>query len=163
MTTFQDLLALTQKVTQFLSANALKICTAESCTGGYLAQMLTRLPGSSSWFDMGVVTYSNTAKQQLLAIPPDLITQNGAVSEAVASAMAKNVLTISVADLSIAITGIAGPGGGSADKPVGTVWFACARRNHKIMTHCAHFEGDREAVRKQSVSHALQMIISSQD
>jgi nicotinamide-nucleotide amidase len=159
MNNHPDLFQLTQQVTEYLLAQTIKVCTAESCTGGYLAQMLTALPGSSDWFDCGVVTYSNFAKQKILNVPEAIILQHGAVSEAVAQRMALEVLALSKADLAIAITGIAGPSGGSANKPVGTVWFAWQFRDYEAITRCEHFLGDRQAVRQQAVATALQMIL----
>ncbi len=117
-----------------------------------LAQSLTTLPGSSAWFDCGWVTYSNTAKQKLLNVPKELIVQHGAVSEPVAIAMAMNALQLSNAALAISITGIAGPSGGSIDKPVGTVWLAWQLREYAVITRCEHFLGDR---RNMSTSRKL--------
>jgi nicotinamide-nucleotide amidase len=155
----QDLSQLMAQVGPYLLARQMKVCTAESCTGGYLAQMLTALPGSSAWFDCGFVTYSNSAKQKILQVPEDVILKHGAVSETVAINMAMGALSLSSADLAISITGIAGPGGATPDKPLGTVWFAWQLREYDAMTRCEHFSGDREAVRQQAVMMALKMIL----
>ncbi len=137
-----------------------RVCTAESCTGGLIAKSLTDLAGSSDWFDRGFVTYSNAAKSEMLAVPASVITEYGAVSEAVATAMASGALRHSEADYAVAVTGIAGPGGGSADKPVGTVWIAVAgplqQRSQKF-----NFAGDRAAVREATLQSALQMLSQS--
>ena len=131
-----------------------KLCTAESCTGGLIAGACTDLAGSSDWFDRGFVTYSNAAKVEMLSVPLHLIDQHGAVSEPVARAMAEGALAHSKAQVSVAVTGVAGPSGGSADKPVGTVWFAWCL-NGKTSSERQHFDGDRAAVRGATVLHAL--------
>ncbi|MFA6038221.1 MAG: CinA family protein [Legionellales bacterium] len=158
----QGLLSLTQQVSTYLRAQKITVCTAESCTGGYLAQMLTTLPGSSDWFDCGFVTYSNSSKQKLLNVPENTILKHGAVSEQVAISMAQGALDQSSADLAIAITGIAGPTGATADKSVGTVWFAWQLRERDAITRCEHFLGDRTAIREQAVAKALGMILQIQ-
>jgi len=137
----------------------LRICTAESCTGGLLAGLFTELAGSSSVFERGFVTYSNHAKQDTLGVPGDMLADFGAVSEAVARAMAEGALEASRANISIAITGIAGPGGGTPMKPVGTVHIACARENRAIL-HEMHSFGDigRSQVREETLMAALNMI-----
>ena len=128
--------------------------TAESCTGGLIAGACTDLPGSSNWFERGFVTYSNAAKTDLLGVDAALIAAHGAVSEPVARAMAEGALRHAPAQVSVAVTGVAGPTGGSADKPVGTVWFGwCV--NGVTTTECRHFDGDRAAVRQATVAHAL--------
>jgi nicotinamide-nucleotide amidase len=137
-----------------LLKNNWTLTTAESCTGGLIAAACTDLAGSSNWFERGFVTYSNTAKSELLGVPPALIEQHGAVSEPVARAMAAGALRHSHAQVAIAVTGVAGPGGGSADKPVGTVWFGFGLP-HGVTTEVRHFEGDRAAVRLAAVQHAL--------
>lgn len=140
----------------------LRLATAESCTGGLLAALLTEIPGSSDAFDRGFVTYSNTAKCEMLGVDSRTIAVHGAVSEEVARAMADGALARSQADIAVAITGIAGPGGGSADKPVGLVWFALASKESETQAR-AHRFGDigREAVRLESVSTALEMALES--
>lgn len=135
------------------------LAAAESCTGGWLAQSVTAIAGSSTWFDRGFVTYSNAAKVDMLGVPESTLERHGAVSEAVARAMAQGVLTHSRADWSVAITGIAGPGGGSPEKPVGTVCFAWARKDGGCEAQSCLFSGDRAAVREQSVRYALNGLI----
>ena len=131
------------------------LAVAESCTGGWLAQTVTAIAGSSAWFDRGFVTYSNAAKAEMLGVPETTLARHGAVSEATARAMAQGVLSRSRGDWSVAITGIAGPSGGSVEKPVGTVCFAWAARAGGCAAQTCHFAGDRAAVREQSVRHAL--------
>lgn len=133
----------------------LTICTAESCTGGGIAYALTAVPGSSTWFNYGWVTYSNEAKQQLLGVPQELFVQQGAVSEDVVRAMAKGALVCAQADMSIAVSGIAGPGGGTLEKPVGSVWFAWATPQ-LCKAELKLFAGDREQIRHQTILYALQ-------
>ena len=137
------------------SAAGLMLCTAESCTGGLIAATLTDIPGSSAFVWGGFVTYSNAAKTASLGVPEALLEAHGAVSAEVAAAMATGALAHSGADVSVAVTGIAGPGGGSADKPVGTVWFGFARKDAPPRTECHVFAGGRAAVRTQTVAHAL--------
>lgn len=146
-----------QKLTQLLKKQSLKIATAESCTGGMLAQLLTMLAGSSAWFECGWVTYSNASKTALLGVSADLIVQKGAVSCEVAEAMAQGVLQKSQADFAVAITGIAGPGGGAPDKPVGTVCFGWAfnKTNQCISKRIQFGDSDREAIRKLACEEAL--------
>ena len=137
-----------------LQARGWMLATAESCTGGMVAAACTDLAGSSQWFERGFVSYSNAAKTELLGVPAELIAQHGAVSEAVARAMAEGALVHSHAQVSLAVTGVAGPSGGSADKPVGTVWFGwcVAGQTH---SEVRHFAGDRAAVRRATLQHAL--------
>lgn len=134
----------------------LLLATAESCTGGGVAQACTELAGSSDWFIGGFVTYSNEAKARMIGVPAEMIAEHGAVSEPVARAMAEGVLTHSEATISVSITGVAGPGGGSAEKPVGTVWFAWAMQGRATISECSLFSGDRASVREQSVVYAIQ-------
>ena len=135
------------------------LATAESCTGGWVAQSLTAIAGSSDWFERGFVTYSNAAKQEMLGVSPATLDQHGAVSEATAAAMAAGALLHSHAHWALAITGIAGPGGGSADKPVGSVCFGWAGPDGRLEVESCRFEGSREEVRAQSVAHALAGIL----
>ena len=128
--------------------------TAESCTGGMIAAACTDVAGSSGWFERGFVTYSNAAKTELLGVDAALIADHGAVSEPVARAMAAGALAHSQAQAAVAVTGVAGPSGGSADKPVGTVWFGFALPSG-LTTEVMHFDGDRAAVRSATVQHAL--------
>ena len=141
-----------------MQSRGLMLATAESCTGGLIAAACTDLAGSSAWFERGFVSYSNASKTDLLGVPADLIARHGAVSQEVARAMAAGALAHSQAQLAVAVTGVAGPGGGSADKPVGTVWLAWAMGS-QVRTECQHFEGNRESVRQATVVHALQGLI----
>ncbi len=142
-----------------LRARGWRLATAESCTGGLIAAACTALAGSSEWFERGFVTYSNEAKTELLGVPADLIAAHGAVSEAVARAMAAGALAHARAHLTVAVTGIAGPGGGTPAKPVGTVWMALAQRDAEGQTHTTaqllQLSGDRQAVREATVRHAI--------
>ncbi len=134
------------------------VTTAESCTGGWIAKALTDVPGSSGCLGYGIVSYSNAAKEALLGVRPQTLSHDGAVSEACVRQMAEGVLRLSGADFSVAVSGIAGPDGGSDEKPVGMVWFGWSRRTSSGMvtdTDCRHFDDDREAVRRASVVHAL--------
>ncbi len=152
---------LARQLAEILSAKEVLLATAESCTGGGIAEALTRIPGSSEWFDCGFVTYSNEAKSRLLNIPESLfdIVGPGAVSEEVALAMANGALANSRADLSVAVTGIAGPDGGSKEKPVGTVWIAW-HWGEKHFAKCFHFKGDRHEVRLATVTAALEGLLA---
>ena len=150
-----------------LRARGWRISTAESCTGGLIAGFCTDLAGSSDWFERGVIGYSNAAKTELLGVPAELIEAQGAVSEAVARAMASGALQRSHADLAVAVTGVAGPGGGSVAKPVGTVWLAWAWRRAAggidTTALLQQFDGDRAAVRLATVGSALQGLIDCLD
>ena len=137
-----------------LLARGWMLATAESCTGGMIAAACTDLAGSSQWFEHGFVSYSNAAKAQCLGVPADLIEQQGAVSEAVARAMAQGAVRHSAAQVAVAVTGVAGPTGGSPGKPVGTVWFGW-QVNGTTHSELRHFAGDRAAVRAATVRHAL--------
>ena len=139
---------------KFLTERKLHLTTAESCTGGGLSYWLTSVPGSSAWFDRGFVTYSNAAKVAMLGVDAQQLEIHGAVSEKTALAMAKGALLHSHADCAIAITGIAGPDGGTEEKPIGTVWIAWAN-SQGAKAQCFAFTGDRQAVRKQSMVAAL--------
>lgn len=130
------------------------LATAESCTGGLIAAACTDLPGSSAWFDCGFVTYSNAAKTEMLGVPAELIKRYGAVSEEVVRAMAQGALERSNADVSVAVSGVAGPGGASLDKPAGTVWIAWCVQD-ALVAECAWFEGSRADVRAHTVEHSL--------
>ncbi|SAK43084.1 competence-damaged-like protein [Caballeronia catudaia] len=136
----------------------LMLATAESCTGGMVATAITDISGSSAWFERGFVTYSNLAKIEMIGVPAALIEQHGAVSEPVAKAMAEGALRNSRAQVSIAITGVAGPAGGSEAKPVGTVSFGWSNRLHTGV-ETQHFKGDREQVRSQAAAHALRKLL----
>lgn len=141
-----------------LLSRGAQMATAESCTGGLIAGACTDLAGSSNWFERGFVSYSNQAKTEMLGVDPALIDAHGAVSEAVALAMARGAVQHSSAQCSLAVTGVAGPGGGSAAKPVGTVWFGwCV--DGQAQAECMRFDGDRAAVREATVEHALRGLL----
>lgn len=145
-------------VADLMLRNGWMLATAESCTGGLIAATCTDLAGSSNWFERGFVTYSNAAKTELLGVDAALIARHGAVSEAVVRAMASGALAHSNAQVAVAVTGVAGPGGGSADKPVGTVWLGWAWPGGVLTERC-QFGGDRSAVRAATVQHALQRLL----
>jgi nicotinamide-nucleotide amidase len=144
------------------AANALLV-TAESCTGGWAAQVVTSVAGSSGWFERGFVTYSNAAKQELLGVRAETLQRHGAVSEETAREMALGALAHSRGTVAVSVTGVAGPGGGSPDKPVGMVCFAWADAKGLIRSETARFGGDRESVRRQSVIHALEGVLAALD
>lgn len=160
-----ELMLLAARAGELMKAHGLMLTTAESCTGGMVAAAMTSIAGSSDWFERGFVTYSNEAKHDMLGVPTALISLHGAVSEAVARAMCEGALKHSRAHLSVSITGIAGPTGGSADKPVGLVWFGVARREGggaiTAQARQRQFDGDRAAVRQQAARFALQEIIAT--
>lgn len=149
---------LCEQVAATLLARGWKLATAESCTGGLIAAACTALSGSSNWFERGFVTYSNEAKAECLGVDPALIARHGAVSEVVARAMAFGAVRHSLAQASIAVTGIAGPTGGSPEKPVGTVWFGF-QVDGQLTSETRRFDGDRAAVRAQTVEHALRRLL----
>jgi nicotinamide-nucleotide amidase len=149
------MLALGERVGEAFTRRRWMLVTAESCTGGWVAKVLTDVPGSSQWFERGYVTYSNAAKSELLAVTPQMLGEHGAVSAETVAAMARGALAHSRAHVAVAVSGIAGPDGGSANKPVGTVWFGFAGPADDITTETRHFSGDREAVRRAAVRHAL--------
>lgn len=154
----EDLPAVVARLAQGLARLGWMMCSAESCTGGLIAGACTDRAGSSDWFERGFVTYSNAAKTELLGVPAGLIAEHGAVSEPVARAMASGALGRSPARVAVAVTGVAGPGGGSAAKPVGTVWLAWAGP-FGVQAECQHFGGDRAAVRQATVRRALQGLV----
>lgn len=150
---------LAQALVADLTAAGKAVATAESCSGGWVAKAITDIAGSSAVFHYGIVSYSNGAKESLLGVHNETLEQHGAVSEAVVIEMAEGALNLSGADIAVAVSGIAGPSGGSKDKPVGTVWFAWAVRDGaklRATTRLKHFEGDRDLVRELTVAHALQ-------
>jgi len=151
--------ALSVEVGRALAARRWRLATAESCTGGLVAGAITDVAGSSEWFERGFVTYSNEAKVELLGVDPGTLARHGAVSEAVARAMAAGALARSRADVAVAVTGVAGPAGGTPDKPVGLVWFAWAVRGGSIEAESRQLEGDRAAVRDASVAVALRGLL----
>ena len=159
-----QLIEVAQQIGWLAAKRELMICTAESCTGGAIARALTEISGSSAWFDSGYVTYSNAAKQRMLGVDAALLSEYGAVSEPVVRAMANGALDGGPGRLSIAVTGVAGPGGGSDAKPVGTVWFGWAGRANTsdygafVASQRVCFEGDRHAVRLQTALHGLHQL-----
>lgn len=150
-----------QALAQFLITSNSKLVTAESCTGGGVAHTLTNISGSSAWFDRGFITYSNLSKTEMLGIDSKIIDQYGAVSHEVVSLMALGALKYSHADYAIAITGVAGPTGGTPEKPVGTVYIAVQKRQSAAIVHLAQFVGNRAEIREQSILKALQLIPSN--
>ena len=149
---------LIEKLSAKLLQSGLRLATAESCTGGWIAKCCTDRAGSSAWFERGFVTYSNEAKHELLGVDAQVLEFAGAVSEAVAMQMASGAVNHSNADLSLAVTGIAGPDGGTDDKPVGTVWFGWSV-DGSVTTECKRFPGSRDDVRRQTVAHAVSELI----
>ena len=154
------LAALAGEVASACLAGGFSVTAAESCTGGYISKVLTDLPGSSQWFGTGFVTYSNEAKTALLDVPEELLDAEGAVSEAVVRAMAEGAWRRSGARRAVAVSGIAGPGGGSAAKPVGTVWFAWAGPEIPTRAEQHRFAGERDAIRRLAVGTALQGLLA---
>jgi nicotinamide-nucleotide amidase len=158
------LLKLAREVGVWLAARDEKLATAESCTAGWIAKAITDVPGSSEWFIAGIASYADGAKTALLGVAEKLLEAEGAVSQVVVEAMAKGAIERTGADRAVAVSGIAGPAGGTPEKPVGTVWFAWARRDGEeilFKTRLEHFQGDREAIRRQSVGRALTGIMMS--
>lgn len=145
----------TEPLTEYLLAHQLMIATAESCTAGLVAKILTDQAGSSQWFERGFVTYSNAAKQEMLGVSGETLNHHGAVSEATVSEMCAGALANSHAQVALAISGIAGPDGGSADKPVGSVWFGWCYFSGRCSQQLRVFSGDRESVRQQAAEYAL--------
>lgn len=145
---------------KILYSRQLYVAVAESCTGGSLAAAITDIPGSSQWFDRGFVTYTNESKEQMLGVNHNTLVEHGAVSGQTAKSMAEGVIAFSKAQISVAITGIAGPGGGSISKPVGTVWIAWSGGKEPTGVQCYAFNGSRTAIRKKAVHTALQGLIN---
>jgi len=154
--------ALARRVGERLRARAAVLVSAESCTGGWIAQAVTSVAGSSAWFDRGFITYSNEAKREMLGVSEQTLARHGAVSEETAREMARGALARSAATLAVSVTGIAGPGGGTAEKPVGMVCFAWAGRGD-VSSETRRFSGDRESVRRQSVIRALEGVLAKLD
>jgi nicotinamide-nucleotide amidase len=154
-----EFLELVTDIGEALRAEGRFLAVAESCTGGWVARELTAASGCSKWFDRGFVTYTNQSKQDMLGVPAETLERYGAVSEATVREMAEGALRHSQAQLTLAISGIAGPGGGSPDKPVGTVWLAWAGNWFTTLSRCEHFPGDREAVRRQAVEATLRQVL----
>jgi nicotinamide-nucleotide amidase len=162
MATDKELFDLSERVGRKLRASGQRLATAESCTAGWVAKALTDIAGSSQWFECGFVTYSNAAKIRDVGVSPRTLADHGAVSEATVREMAQGALRASGADIAVAITGIAGPDGGTPAKPVGTVWFGVASwQGGALSLACeAHlFAGDRELIRRRSVERALQLVL----
>lgn len=160
--TDRELYLLAEEVGRRAHAWGWRIVTAESCTAGWIAKALTDIPGSSQWFECGYVTYSNTAKMRDVGVSGRTLAEHGAVSEPTAREMANGALRTAGVQMAIAVTGIAGPDGGTAAKPVGTVWFAVATVNAEgpaAVCEVRHFSGDREQVRRQAVDHALRLAL----
>jgi nicotinamide-nucleotide amidase len=151
--------ALVERLSNLLKQKSMILVTAESCTGGAIAAAITQHAGASAIFDRGFITYSNAAKHEQLGVPNDILNAHGAVSHKTAEAMAKGALTNSAADIAIAVTGIAGPDGGSAEKPVGTVYFGYAFKNAESGTALHHFKGSREDIQNAAAQTALKILI----
>ncbi len=151
-----ELLEIARQLGQLLKLNEKKIATAESCTGGWIAQVITEVSGSSAWFDRGFVTYSNAAKMQMLGVNPETLDKFGAVSAETATEMVNGVLAYSDADCAIAVTGIAGPDGGTAEKPVGTIFIAWAYKNKHVKVVQQKLTGNRHEIRRQTVKIAIE-------
>ncbi len=154
-----DIPKLIEQLAQHCLKNKITIATAESCTGGWLAHAIVSLPGSSNWYEGGVVCYSNAMKESLLNVPMVVMEKEGAVSQTVAELMAEGILQHCHADIAVAITGIAGPDGGTKDKPVGTVWFAWAHRKGVLHSEVHHLSGDRTQIREESVIITIKGIL----
>jgi nicotinamide-nucleotide amidase len=154
--------ALGERLGSHLTASGRTLATAESCTGGWIAKVLTDIPGSSGWFGYGIVSYSNQAKQELLGVPVSVLVEHGAVSEAVVRAMAEGAIHHGETNVAVSVSGIAGPDGGTEEKPVGTVWFAWSVLDDTgLRSHAAehHLSGDRDEVRRQSVVIAIEGLL----
>jgi nicotinamide-nucleotide amidase len=158
--TDEELFELAAELGKVLAARGMTVACAESCTGGWIAKAITDVPGSSEWFGWGVVAYANVAKVGALSVASELLDVHGAVSEPVVRAMAEGVLRVSGADMSVAVSGVAGPDGGTREKPVGTVWIAWAREGG-VDTANLRFDGDREAVRRRTVAAALRGLLET--
>ena len=154
-----ELESLAAEVGQVLGRKGWRLVTAESCTGGWIAQASTAIAGSSEWFERGFVTYSNEAKQEMLGVQAETLMHHGAVSEVTVREMAVGALAASRAQVAVAVSGIAGPSGGSAAKPVGTVWIAWAVVTGRVGATRYHFAGDRQAIRAQTVQQALKGVL----
>jgi nicotinamide-nucleotide amidase len=162
MASDSELYDLAERVGHKLKAAGRRLVTAESCTAGWVAKALTDVPGSSQWFECGYVTYSDAAKARDLRVAPPTLASFGAVSEPTVREMAEGALGISGAGVALAVTGIAGPDGGTPEKPVGTVWFCAAARQGattEVIAEVRRFDGDREQVRRHSVEHGLRLIL----
>jgi nicotinamide-nucleotide amidase len=156
----QTLYRLAARLGRALKGKELMIASAESCTGGWIGQAITMVPGSSEWFERGFVTYTYISKREMLGVKAASLAKHGAVSEQVVREMAQGALANSHAQVSVAVSGVAGPGGGSPDKPVGTVCFAWARKGRSVKVETRRFRGDRDQVRHRCVQHALKGVLS---
>lgn len=152
---------LSARVGKLLKERGFMLATAESCTGGWVSQVVTSVPGSSDWFDRGFVTYSNASKEEMLGVKVETLNKHGAVSAEVVREMAQGALERSGAQVSVAISGVAGPKGGTPKRPIGTVWLAWAKDGQEPRCRSTHFAGDRDMVRQQAVMAALQGIIDT--
>ena len=157
--TEQKISELAQQLGECLKGQGLTLATAESCTGGWIAKTVTDLAGSSDWFEGSIVCYSNALKHGLLGVPEKILEDFGAVSCETVKAMTAGVFEHTPADVAVSVSGVAGPGGGSCEKPVGTVWLCWSKRDESLHVYEFHFEGDREAVRLQSVEKALSSVM----
>jgi nicotinamide-nucleotide amidase len=157
--TDEELHQLATELGDKLRARGWMLATAESCTGGWVGQLLTALPGSSNWYERGFISYANAAKIEMLGVPAEIIDQYGAVSEETASAMAAGALAHSHAQATLAISGIAGPGGGTPQKPVGLVCYGWALEDGTVMSSTCRLDGDREEIRSRAVAAALRGLI----
>ena len=152
---------LARALVEELHASSKAVCTAESCSGGWIAKAITDIPGSSLVFHYGIVSYSNGAKESLLGVKLDTLERHGAVSEAVVIEMAKGAVRLSGADVGVAVSGVAGPDGGSKEKPVGTVWMAVAMSDMPCISRCYHFSGDRGQIQAASIGQAIGMLLEA--
>ena len=156
--TDSELMQLSEQIGLALKQRGATLTTAESCTGGWIAKVITDIAGSSAWFERSFITYSNEAKEQMVGVRGETLAQHGAVSEPVVVEMAIGALKAARAGYAISVSGIAGPDGGSESKPVGTVWFAIASAAGEGITRCERFDGDRESVRRQATAYALRTL-----
>ncbi|MBL4711029.1 MAG: CinA family protein [Gammaproteobacteria bacterium] len=161
--TEQELSDLAEQLGQCLVAKDLKLATAESCTGGWIAKIITDIPGSSAWFTGSVVCYSNELKQRLLGVKADTLIEFGAVSSDTVHEMSDGLFAYTDADVAVSVSGIAGPDGGSANKPVGLVCFSWSKRDESIVLRSYNFEGNRESIRKQAIEQALNGLLTLLD
>ena len=155
----QELRDLAEQLGECMTSKGMKLASAESCTGGWLAKVITDISGSSAWFVGSVVSYSNEAKQSLLGVSADTLAEFGAVSGDTVLEMSDGLFTHTDADVAVSISGIAGPDGGSHDKPVGLVWLSWGKRDKSVFANPYNFDGDREAVRRQSIKQALENLL----
>ena len=155
-----ELYRLAARVGRALKQRELMIAAAESCTGGWVGQAITMVPGSSEWFERGFITYTYISKRELLGVKPATLARHGAVSEQVVREMAQGALARSHAQVAVAVSGVAGPGGGTPEKPVGTVCFAWARKGARLRVETRRFRGDRDTVRRRCVVHVLRGVLN---